>query len=91
MKTALSGLTIVEIPAGVAARYCGRLFAAHGATVLQFGEPPEQGVGYGGAGSDAYARWLDAGKRRIGKLADAPKADLVISGQTPAEVAAADA
>jgi crotonobetainyl-CoA:carnitine CoA-transferase CaiB-like acyl-CoA transferase len=88
MHTALSGLTIVEIPSGVATRYCGRLFAAHGATVLQLGEPAAQAIGFGGAGSDAYARWLDAGKRRIASLADAPKADLVIAGQTPAEVAA---
>ena len=91
MHTALSGLTIVEIPSGVATRYCGRLFAAHGATVLQLGEPAQGAIGFGGAGSDAYARWLDAGKRRIGRLADAPKADLVIAGQTPSDVAAIDA
>ena len=33
MDSALSGLTIIEIPGGVATRYCGHLFAAHGATV----------------------------------------------------------
>lgn len=95
MDNALADLTIIEIPGGVATRYCGHLFAAHGATVLQAGAPVETAVGYGGAGSQAYARWLDAGKQRIdGDLADAlrraGKADLVIAGQARAAVTDAD-
>ena len=92
MDSALSGLTIIEIPDGVATRYCGHLFAAHGATVFQVGRRVETGIGYGGAGSDAYGRWLDNGKQRIDRFADAPskKIDLVITGQGAAAVAAAD-
>jgi crotonobetainyl-CoA:carnitine CoA-transferase CaiB-like acyl-CoA transferase len=93
MDSALSGLTVMECPGGVATRYCGRLFAAHGATVLQVGGEMEADAGYGGAGSDAYGRWLDGGKRRIDKLADVSrgKIDLVIAGQDVAAVAATDA
>lgn len=95
MDNALSGLTIIEVPGGVATRYCGHLFAAHGATVLQIGRPTEAAIGYGGAGSAAYARWLDAGKQQIdGDLADAMrragKADLVIAGQERGMVSSAD-
>ena len=93
MDRALSGLTIVEVPGGVATRYCGHLFAAHGATVLQIGEPAATAIGYGGAGSEAYARWLDAGKTRIAGWSDAlgKQVDLVIAGQDHASVAGADA
>jgi crotonobetainyl-CoA:carnitine CoA-transferase CaiB-like acyl-CoA transferase len=97
MDNALSGLTIVEVPGGVATRYCGHLFAAHGATVLQVGPGGDSGVGYGGAGSEAYARWLDAGKLRIrsdlsSTLHRAGKgADLVITGQDPFAVTVMDA
>jgi len=93
MDSALSGLTIIEIPGGVATRYCGHLFAAHGATVLQLGKPSDTAVGYGGAGSAAYASWLDSGKQRIGSYADAAKhrITLVIAGQDAASVGAADA
>jgi crotonobetainyl-CoA:carnitine CoA-transferase CaiB-like acyl-CoA transferase len=96
MSSALSGLTIIEIPAGVATRYCGHLFAANGATVFQVGLP-DTGIGYGGAGSEAFACWLDAGKSRIdgdleAALGEAGKgADLVITGQDVQAVAAADA
>src|SRR5690242_8550825 len=92
MDKALSGLTIVEVPGGVATRYCGHLFAAHGATVLQVGVPAAAAIGYGGAGSAAYARWLDAGKTRVASLADAfvKPVDLLIAGQDHASVAAVD-
>src|SRR5689334_21622046 len=93
MDSALSGLTVIEIPGGVATRYCGHLFAAHGATVLQLGRPSQAGVGYGGAGSEAYAAWLDGGKQPIDSYADAAshRIALVIAGQDSASVAAADA
>src|SRR5262245_31491054 len=92
MESAISGLTIIEMPGGVATRYCGHLFAAHGASVFQVGGRKETGIGYGGAGSAAYGRWLDSGKQRIDRFADAPskKIDLVIAGQDAAAVVAAD-
>src|SRR4051812_3240074 len=92
MDSALSGLTVIEIPGGVATRYCGHLFAAHGATVLQLGRPSKAGVGYGGAGSEAYAAWLDHGKQSIESFAAAAKQTnaLVIAGQDAVSVAAAD-
>lgn len=94
MSGPLAGLTILECPDGVATRYCGRLFAAHGATVLQAGSPNAIGVGYGGTGSAAYASWLDHGKQpassRLG-AALSSAIDLVIAGQNPDQVKAADA
>ncbi len=97
MDSALSGLTIIEAGGGVATRYCGHLFAAHGATVLQAGSRETTGVGYGGAGSEAYARWLDAGKLTVeGELSAAlgktgNGADLVIAGQDDIAVGTVDA
>jgi len=97
MNRPLAGLTILETPDGVAVRYCGRLFAMHGARVLQAGVPDKTGVGYGGVASAAYAAWLDHGKERassdlVQALHAAPAAiDLVIAGQSAARVEAADA
>ncbi len=91
MVAPLTGLRILEMPSGVATRYCGRLFAKHGATVLQLGAPDETGVGYGGKASEAYAVWLDHGKQRVDTIAAAGKLDLIIAGQSMAEVTAADA
>ena len=91
MVAPLTGLRILEMPSGVATRYCGRLFAKHGATVLQLGTPNETGVGYGGRASEAYAVWLDHGKQRVDSVAAAGKLDLIIAGQSIAEIAAADA
>ena len=94
MSGPLAGLTILEIPGGVATRYCGRLFATHGATVLQVGEPSADGVGYGSRASTAYAAWLDHGKRRAEDIAAAlarQPVDLVSAGQTAASVERVDA
>ncbi|MDQ8727445.1 CoA transferase [Bradyrhizobium sp. LHD-71] len=97
MSSALSGLRILEVHGGVATRYCGHLFVAHGATVHQFGRSHDKScVGYGSAGSEAFASWLDAGKicidddlqnslRKFGR-----GADLVIAGQDAAAVAVMD-
>ena len=75
---ALTELTVLEYPDSVAIRYCGKLFAAHGARVLQAAPPCSVGVGYGGAASEAFAAWLDHGKTR---LAESPsRVDLVIGG-----------
>jgi crotonobetainyl-CoA:carnitine CoA-transferase CaiB-like acyl-CoA transferase len=97
MDSALSGLTIIEVPGGVATRYCGHLFAAHGAAVIQVGPRFEASIGYGGAGSEAYLRWLDNGKLQVEGELDATLrkagrgADLIIAGQDAAAVAAVDA
>ncbi len=61
----LAGLTVLEVPDSVAIRYCGKLFAHHGARVLQAGQPSNVGVGYGGPASAAFAEWLDHGKTRL--------------------------
>jgi crotonobetainyl-CoA:carnitine CoA-transferase CaiB-like acyl-CoA transferase len=75
---ALTGLTMLEYPDSVAIRYFGRLFAAHGARVLQASQPSRVGAGYGGAASEAFAAWLDHGKLSVSGAP--PRADLVIGG-----------
>ncbi len=77
-EDALAALTVLEYPDSIAVRYCGKLFAAHGARVIQAAEPCAVGVGYGGAASDAFAAWLDHGKARHAAT-DGAHADLVIS------------
>ena len=91
----LDGLVVVEQPASVSLRYCGRLLVEHGATVWQVGAPPVGDAGYGGAASEAYARWLDRGKRRApadfaGALELAGRVDLVLAGPCAGAVRAAD-
>ncbi|MBL8556665.1 MAG: CoA transferase [Phenylobacterium sp.] len=88
MERLLEGLTVVEASRGVAVRFCGRLFAQMGATVVRAPGGDDTAIGYAGAAGEAYGRWLDAGKR-----ADAPDGpvDLVISGQDAAGVAAGEA
>ncbi|MFN0186112.1 MAG: CoA transferase, partial [Aquabacterium sp.] len=92
----LCGITVLEQPASVAARYAGRLLAACGATVWQLGAPDNRGVGYGGAATEAYAAWLDAGKRRThaawqDALDTVGSIDLLLAGPDAADVDAADA
>jgi crotonobetainyl-CoA:carnitine CoA-transferase CaiB-like acyl-CoA transferase len=86
----LAGIGVIEIGVGVAVRYCGRLFAEMGATVLSLP---------GAADSEPadYAAWLDGSKSRIDsfaagldRLADADRR-LVICGQDRPDVAAAEA
>ncbi|MHC1950433.1 hypothetical protein IF803_39765 [Bradyrhizobium sp. UFLA06-06] len=97
MSSALSVLTIPEAPDGVATGYCGRLFAAHGATVLQIWPPNAAGLVYGGAGSEPVGRWLDAGKRRIGddpahaRSQASKDVDLILTRQYPHAVTVMDA
>ncbi len=96
MSNPLAGLTVVEFPGSVATRYCGRLLAGHGARVMQAGAPSARGIGYGGAASEAYAAWLDGGKRQAPDLpaaiaAAGGKIDLVVAGLDAASIAAADA
>jgi crotonobetainyl-CoA:carnitine CoA-transferase CaiB-like acyl-CoA transferase len=86
----LSHLRVLELPGGVATRYCGRLFAQLGATVVAAG--PGRGTESAGlaAARGAYAQWLDAGKQRSRATARAvADADLVIAGQDEDAVARA--
>ena len=79
-EDALAALTVLEYPDSIAIRYCGKLFAAHGARVIQAAEPCTVGVGYGGAASEAFAAWLDQGKLRHAAT-DRAHADLIISAR----------
>lgn len=83
IEGALAGLTVLEVPDSVAIRYCGKLFAYHGARVLQAATPSAAGVGYGGRASTAFAEWLDHGKH---PLTDAPTAgiDIVVAAKPKA-------
>src|SRR5438477_3337221 len=95
MASPLAGLRVIEYAGGVATRYCGHLFVANGATVVQIGPPSESSVGFGGEATEAYAQWLDAGKVRVENFAAACSrcvglADLVIAGQDAITITAAD-
>ena len=90
--SALAGLTVIEIGRDVGVRYCGRLFVALGARVLQGTEPGDDAdLGYGGAFGQAYGRWLDQRKVRLppSGLLDQP-CRLVIGGQDPEALAEAE-
>nr|WP_293680868.1 CoA transferase [uncultured Phenylobacterium sp.] len=88
MERLLDTLTIVETSRGVAVRFCGRLFAQMGATVIRAPGGDDAAIGYAGEAGRAYGRWLDAGK--LDALPDGP-VDLVIAGQDAAGVAAGEA
>src|SRR5579864_7574426 len=89
----LAGIGVIEIGAGVAVRYCARLFAQLGATVLSVRSDGPDSVAPG------YAAWLDARKTPgpsveagLAALAAANvERRLVICGQDRADVAAAEA
>ena len=86
----LSHLRVLELPGGVATRYCGRLFAQLGATVVTAGPDLGPEPGSTAAAGRAYAQWLDAGKQRGSAAGRAvADADLVIAGQDEARVAQA--
>lgn len=87
----LAGITVVEVSGEVATRYCGKLFAAHGARVISAFEPDDRHIGCGGGASTAYGLWLDDGKERLKQVPDTLFADLVIAGQSAAEIARAEA
>ena len=87
MTAPLSDLVVLEVSGDIATRYCGKLFAAHGARVVQTDTPDDRAIGYGGAATAAYAAWLDAGKHQGAPVT----ADLVIAGQTAADIAASEA
>jgi crotonobetainyl-CoA:carnitine CoA-transferase CaiB-like acyl-CoA transferase len=86
----LSHLRVLELPGGVATRYCGRLFAQLGATVTAAGPDQDAEPGRTAGAGGAYAQWLDAGKQRAPAAARAvAHADLVIAGQDEGAVAQA--
>lgn len=88
MDAPLLGLRVLEAAGSVAVRYCGRLFAQLGAEVVQARASSEDaGLGYAGPAGEAYGRWLDAGKRTGGVEG---AFDLVIAGQDPSAVTAAE-
>ena len=87
----MSDLVVLEVSGDVATRYCGKLFAEHGARVISAFEPDNAHIGYGGAASAAYAAWLDSGKERSGGASAGMEPDLVIAGQAPADIARAEA
>ena len=87
----LSGIGVAELSDGAAVRYCGRLFARLGATVVR---------AQGGSELDPhFAGWLDQGKQLVASPDEAllalTEADLAhrlaVAGQTKAEIAAAEA
>ena len=85
MPGPLSDLTILEASGDVATRYLGKLFADHGARVIQTHTPNNTNLAYGGPSAAAYAEWLDHGKEHT--LPPNTPIDLVIGGQTPTEAA----
>ncbi|WP_293905402.1 CoA transferase [Phenylobacterium sp.] len=87
MDSLLAGLTVVEASRGVAVRYCGRLFAQLGATVVRAEGGDDQAIGYGGEAGEAYGRWLDQDKVATA----AGPVDLVIAGQDASGVAVGEA
>jgi crotonobetainyl-CoA:carnitine CoA-transferase CaiB-like acyl-CoA transferase len=89
MPGPLSELTILEASGDIATRYCAKLFADHGARVIQAHTPRNDRLAYGGPSASAYAAWLDHGKERA--LPPGLPIDLVIGGQTPADAARAEA
>lgn len=91
MRAPLADLTILEASGDIATRYCGKLFAAHGARVILGYKPGNQGLAYGGASEAAYAAWLDHGKEIAGQIQPDITPDLVIAGQAPADITRAEA
>jgi crotonobetainyl-CoA:carnitine CoA-transferase CaiB-like acyl-CoA transferase len=93
----LNGLRVVEAGGEVATRYCGRLMAQLGASVVQAGDRSGAPVSRAGAAGRTFNAWLDEGKTialdletALASLDGAPDKSLVIGGQTPAEVRALD-
>ena len=91
MPAPLADLVVVEASGDVATRYCGKIFAEHGARVIQAHRPENTRLAYGGPSAVAYAAWLDHGKERAEAVPAGLAVDLVIAGQTPGDVAKAEA
>lgn len=91
MKRLLEDVSVLETCSDVAVRYCGRLFAALGARVVQLDRADDSNIGYAGHCGEAFGRWLDAGKVSGGANSHGQAFDLVIGGQDQAGVARAEA
>ena len=91
MPAPLAELVVVEAGGDVATRYCGKMFAEHGARVIQAYRPENARLAYGGPSAVAYAAWLDHGKERAETVPEGLAVDLVIAGQMPGDVAKAEA
>jgi crotonobetainyl-CoA:carnitine CoA-transferase CaiB-like acyl-CoA transferase len=71
--SALAGIRVLDIGGSVATGYCGKLFADHGATVIDVEPPggfatrrlPPHLPGAAPAEASALHRWLSAGKRSV--------------------------
>jgi crotonobetainyl-CoA:carnitine CoA-transferase CaiB-like acyl-CoA transferase len=91
----LMGVRVLDIGGDIATRYCGRLMARLGASVSRVANPPSHADSATCAAERTFNAWLDEGKFATADLASAlsdPAAiDVVIAGQTPAEVQAVDA
>ena len=85
MDGPLAGLRVLETSQGIAERYCGRLFAALGASVVRRAGGNDGLIGYAGAAGEAYGRWLDQYKQAAEPTGSF---DLVIAGPDAAAVAA---
>jgi len=90
MPAPLADLVVIEASGDVATRYCGKMFAEHGARVIQVYRPENARLAYGGPSAAAYAAWLDHGKERADAVPAGLAVDLVIAGQSPSEVAKAE-
>ena len=90
MSTPLADLTVLELSGDIATRYCGKMFAEHGARVVSAYAPANGRLAYGGASASAYARWLDLGKEMAGTIPAGFAPDVVIAGQNPGDIEAAE-
>ena len=92
-ESPLTGITVIEVADEVGARYCGRLFAVQGATVLT--APPQRPTP-ASSGMAAFDGWLDEDKTIVADLATAlrrldGRPDVVIAGQHPVLIEEVDA
>lgn len=63
MSGPLARFVVLDASAGIAGRYCGRLFARLGAQVHRTAASDDRAIGRCGQAGEAFGRWLDAGKR----------------------------
>ncbi len=90
MSAPLADLSVLELSGDIATRYCGKMFAAHGARVVSAYAPANGRLAYGGASAEAYAAWLDVGKEMAGAIPAGFAPDVVIAGQNLSDIAAAE-
>ena len=92
MDGPLVGLSILEHSGDVATRYCGRMFAAWGATVIRIAGGDDTRLGFTGESGRAYGAWLDQSKTIVEAPGEAGgRFDLIIAGQDTIDIDAAEA